>query len=163
MKGNGGGRPTKGEIVAAQKVLYRRGRLREMKDDVNSISVLMRIAPGSQPGVGPDFIIPATGAPGPGVKESIRRCRKIARNLREIAADLKDVKIPKADRKNLRAMVKEEATAWEIRADAWADPKRPDVEAVVKRISRHMRGAVDAATEVKVYLSDTSTKKESAA
>lgn len=153
---------SKAEIRAVRKVLYDRGRLRELLDEVRSIDVLMNTDPRANlppddirvsAGSGPVWVIPSTGEIDPGVLEAAARCRRVAELLRATRAELSDVDFDDGDRRQLSTALDQHAKAWIARARAWSAPGPPDdVRAVAKEINRHDAKAVLAYARVEQYL-----------
>ena len=145
-------RPTQAQINAAQAVLYQPKGLRRLRADANSIGVLMNLDNPSQTEGGPLWTIAATGKPSGAVTEAVARCRRIASTLRAIQAQLGRVSLPTRHKNDLRTGLRELAATWDARADAWAEPGAPDVEAHMKRISGHQAASARALKRVSAYL-----------
>jgi hypothetical protein len=135
---------------AVRGVLFERRRFRQLVADRLSIDVLMALDAGAQPA--PVWVVQATGEPGEGVKEAVRRCRKVADAYRAMARDMEDLELPARDRRRLRRGLEEEAEMWDARARAWAAPAGGDVDAAVRSIRRHSRAAARAFRDVRGYL-----------
>jgi hypothetical protein len=153
--------PTKGEIRAVRKALYRRDRLDTLKHLAREIARLMNFDPAvplaandvrNPPGSGPLWFLPATGEIDPHVLEAAHACDTVAATLRAIRHDVGQVTFPTADKQHLMASLDAEATSWTVRGAMWRAPGKPDVEAFVADVSRHVDRTISEAKHVGVYL-----------
>jgi len=151
--------PTKSEIKAVQKVLYKHARLQQIFDDYSSIDALMHLDMNTvSVGVGPSWFVPATGKLDPTVTEAVKRCHRIAANQRAIAGELKTLKIDPGDRKTLVTAMTEQAASWDARGDAWGQNSAPSehyIKSTVAKIKQHQANATAAAHEVRAYMKST--------
>lgn len=141
--------PTKEQITAVRAVLYKPSRLRQIDADVRSIDVLMNL---NKPGHAPLWRVPATGNVSAAVKEASERCRRIAAAQRAMSREIAKLGLPAQDKRALRTALEEQATVWAIRGSVWADPGKPNVKAVVDRLTSHQRQAFEASSKVRPYL-----------
>jgi hypothetical protein len=149
-------KPTQEQIKAVRGVLYKRSRVRAIRDSVSSIDVLLGLAPSTQTGSGPAWIIPATGKLDPAVLAAAGYARRIAADLREMSSEIGKLSLPSSDQNNLMGALEAQAAAWAQRAAAWVQTTRPSAQQIkttVTAISNHERDATDAAKKVRVYLS----------
>ncbi len=153
--------PTKSEIRAVHKALYRRDRLNALKRLARDIARLMNFDPAAPladndvrnpPGSGPLWFLPATGEVDPHVLEAARACDTVATTLRAIRHDVGQVSFPAADKQHLMAALDAEAKSWTVRGAMWRDPGKPDVEGFVADISRHVDRAISEGKHVGPYL-----------
>ncbi len=145
-------KPSKEQVRAVRDVIYDRQRLRQLAADAGSIDVIMNINNPNEPDGAPVWTIAATGDPSSAVLEAIRRCRRIAAQLREMRDDLNGVDIPGEDRSSLRDGLKELAAVWDTTADVWEAPGSPEVETAVESIESHREQAGRALRGVRRYL-----------
>jgi hypothetical protein len=144
--------PTPAEIRAVRTVLYEPSRVRQMKDDASSISVLLNLE-NQNPNSIFSWYVPATGALSPEVVEAARRCRRIAATILAIHNDLAHVAFNASDKKHLLAAVQAQAASWQARASAWSAPGKPaDVDSLVASISGPMQTARNEAQHIRPYL-----------
>ncbi len=148
--------PTRAEVKAVQKVVYKHARLQQIFDDYSSIDTLMHLDVSIEPpGAGPPWFVPATGKVDPAITESVMRCHRISSNLQAIAHDLKKVKFDAADRSTLITALTEQAASWDTRGDAWgqtASPSDSYISATVAKIAKHEKAAAEASHKVRAYL-----------
>ena len=151
--------PTRAETKAVQKVLYKHARLQQIFDDYSSIDVLLHLNVATDaPGAGPQWFVPATGNEDPSITEAVKRCHRIASNLRATADELKKVDVDVDDRKTLVTAVTEQAASWDARGDAWGQNSSPSEEYInsaVAKIANHAENASKAAHKVRAYLKST--------
>jgi hypothetical protein len=153
--------PTKGEIARVRSVLYNRARLRRLDDLLSNIEVLMNLNPRNRldprdikpcAGCGPLWFIPANGRVN--TADAADQCDKLAALYLDIRRELAAVAFPEADKRNLRTALQEDASSWQERARVWRAPGRPDVDAAVAAISRHVEASLKAYARVDRYLKD---------
>jgi hypothetical protein len=153
--------PTDAQITALHHALYKRARLEHLRTLQHNIAVLMNLLPGatlpgndvrSPAGSGPQWFVPATGAIDPSVTEAAKDCDAIATTLMAIHDDVAGVDFPDKLRGHVMASLKAEAASWNARASFWRSPHKPDVDAVVKQISGHLKTAADEAKPIGKYL-----------
>jgi hypothetical protein len=151
--------PTKAEIRAVQKVVYKHARTQQIFDDYSSIDVLMHLNPAvNPPGIGPEWFVPDNGKLDPSITESVMRCRRISSNLQAIGKELKAVNFDSSDRKTLITALNEQAATWDARADAWVQNSGPSegyINSTVAKIEKHQAAAAAAAHKVRAYLKST--------
>jgi hypothetical protein len=145
-------KPTQDQIKAVQAVLYKPQQVRQLRAHASSINVLMNIDNPNGPDKGPPWTIQATGQPSSRVIEAIARCRKIAESMRTMSRQLEALALPTAHRRDLRTGLTELAATWDARAAAWEAPGKPDVQALVGRISAHQKASAKALARVSAYL-----------
>jgi hypothetical protein len=148
-------KPTPAQIKSVRRILYDPHRVRQMRDDASSISVLLNLE-NQNPSSTFSWYIPATGALAQEVVEAAQRCRRIATTLLSIRKDLAHVSVPETDRKHLMAALQAQAASWQARANAWAATGQPaDTDTLVASISGHVRTALAQAQHVQPYLRKT--------
>ncbi|HZQ66429.1 MAG TPA: hypothetical protein VFA66_14525 [Gaiellaceae bacterium] len=145
-------KPTAAQIKAVRAVLYKRARLQRIVADLRSIDVLMNFDNPSVAGVAPSWFLEATGDLTTGVKEAANRCKRIGSAYREMSRELAAVRIPAADRADLRLALTEQAIVWERRGAIWAEDSAPDATAAAAELKSHLMSAVRAAARVAPYL-----------
>jgi hypothetical protein len=127
--------PSNKDIHAAREVLYDKDRRQKLKNELDSIVVLMNFDPGQpiayndprvQPGAGPLWFVPANGAVDPAVLEAADRCDKVAAILRKMRDEIGDLDIDHDDRDHLKKGLNQQAKAWTTRGILWRDPGNPD-------------------------------------
>jgi hypothetical protein len=153
--------PTKSEIRAVHKALYHRDRLAKLEHLAREITRLMNLDPETPladddvrnpPGSGPLWFLPATGEVDPHVLDAANACDTVATTLRAIRHEVGHVSFPAGDKQHLMASLDAEATSWTVRGAMWRAPDKPDVEAFVSDISKHVDRAISEAKHVTAYL-----------
>ena len=154
-------KPTKDQLHAVHKALYKRERLDQLADLNRNISVLMNFNPEhllspndirNPPGSGPTWFDPATGVVDQFVIEAAGDCDKIAAALMDMHDDVGTVDFPAADKQHLQAAIAAEAASWTARGQIWRAPTKPDVEAANEQIQQHVRVALSESRQVSAYL-----------
>lgn len=151
------------EIKDVREVLYDRKRMRELRDHLSTIEVLMNLDPATalppedsrvQGGAGPTWVYPANGEIDVAVLEAADRCEAIAGLLMQTRRELGDVGFDRSDKNHLRKGLQEQAKSWQERAAVWRAPTQPDVEAAVDVISDHFAASAREFKKVKKYLKE---------
>jgi hypothetical protein len=145
-------KPTQAQIKAVRAVLYKRARLQRIVADLRSIDLLMNFDNPNVAGVAPSWFLEATGGLTTGVKEAASRCKRIGAAYREMSRELAPVRIPAADKSDLRLALAQQAIVWERRGTIWAEDSAPDAAAAAAELKSHMTSAVQAAARVAPYL-----------
>jgi hypothetical protein len=144
--------PTPKQIAAVRRVLYEPARIRQMRSDLSSISVLLNLE-NQNPSEIVTWYVPATGELSPGIVEAAARCRRIAATVRAIRSELAKLEFDQVDKRHLLRALDAQAASWQARADGWAAPGQPgDVDALVTTVAGHLRTAFAEAAHVKPYL-----------
>jgi hypothetical protein len=145
-------KPTAAQIRAARAVIYRRDRLQRILADLRSIDVLTNLNNPAQPRGAPSWFIEATGEISVAMTEAANRCKRIAAAHREVARDIAALRLPAADKADLRIAFNEYAIVWQRRGEIWGGKEKPDVDAAVAELKSHMTSAAKAAARVTPYL-----------
>ena len=104
-----------------------------------------------EPGAGPLWFIPATGAVDPAVLEAADRAEKVAAILAKMKRDLGELDIDRTDRGHLQEALDQQVQAWRIRARVWRDPGAPD-DTLWAKIADHETRSVRELKRVKDYV-----------
>jgi hypothetical protein len=153
--------PSRDDIRAVREVLYDRDFRNRLKTELNSIVLLMNLDPGEaipsddprvEPGAGPLWFVPATGALDPAVAEAADRCDRIAEILMKARRQVGDLEIDGGDKTHLREALNQQAKSWRVRGRLWRDPGAPDAEAGADEIFDHERKAVQSLKKASDYL-----------
>jgi hypothetical protein len=152
--------PTKAQITQVRQVLYRRSSVRQVRDALSSIDVLLGLAPSTPSGSGPNWIIPDTGQIGPSVIDASQAALQIASILEQDARAIGALSIPALDRAHLVKALNLQAAAWTARAKAWVQTgplSAGQITSTLNIIGGYESGAAAAAAKVNAYLIATGT------
>jgi hypothetical protein len=153
-------KPTAAQVKAVRAVLYKRERLQRILADQRSIEVLMNLNNPAQPNGSPTWLIEATGETSVGVTEAASRCQRIAAAFREMSREITPLRLPAADKSDLRTALNEQAIVWERRGAIWGAKEKPDPGAAVAELKSHLTSAVQALARVVPYLRRTNDISE---
>jgi hypothetical protein len=140
---------SKKEIHAVREVIYDPKRQRELKQQLRSIRVQMRLE-----GEGPAWVIPSTGESTVAVRDSARRCKQVAALLRRTSDRLVDVDVNRSDKAHLREGFEHLAKAWAKRGAVWGAPQAPDADAQATVIAGFERAAFREWKRVQEYFKE---------
>lgn len=128
-RGHGGNNPSRREIHAVQVALI--SRYRQLKADLSSLDVFLRLNGTGDPSEGP----PQPGSAGHQLL--IERYEKVANEIRRVRQAVSNVDFNAGDKEKFRASLKEAALSWDARAKLVQATEDNAIEAALQTIQRH--------------------------